>query len=216
MTFKKASDCRDSDPLDEPIVRIPPVVLGLLGSRKFPEERSAIWREAELWLIEQRLAKLRLVAQRYGIAVGTDGAWILATALQLAEERFEGLRVVDASRKMRRGRPVGSTKIGGLDLVKAIEAGRRTDDRCLLDICTRLTRTPGRWKNHNPRSLETQYYAYLRSIKAKLKAAKATPDPLMLRLKRAAKAAQMGDSQKALRSERMFGLAQLGRSLGGC
>jgi hypothetical protein len=100
--LKKARGRRDSDPLDEPIVRIPPVLLGLLGSRKSPEERSAIWREAELWLIEQRLAKLRLVAQRYGIAVGTDGVWILTTALQLAEERFEGLRVVDAPRKPER------------------------------------------------------------------------------------------------------------------
>jgi hypothetical protein len=218
MTFKKASDCRDSDPLDEPIVRIPPVVLGLLGSRKFPEERSAIWREAELWLIEQRLAKLRLVAQRYGIAVGTDGAWILATALQLAEERFEGLRVVDAPRK-RRGRPVGSTKIGGLDLVKAIDFARLPDDRRLLDACTRLTRKRGgRWEGENPQSLETQYYTWHRDMKARLKAGAAAP--LGRRLERAAKAAAVRAQRRTdhgtdTTANNLFGLAMIGRSLNG-
>jgi hypothetical protein len=218
MISKKARDRRDSDPLDEPIVRIPPVLLGLLGSRKSPEERSAIWREAELRLIEQRLAKLRLVAQRYGIAVGTDGAWILATALQLAEERFEGLRVVDAPRK-RRGRPVGSTKIGGLDLVKAIDFARLPDDRRLLDACTRLTRKRGgRWEGENPQSLETQYYTWHRDMKARLKAGAAAP--LGRRLERAAKAAAVRAQRRTdhgtdTTANNLFGLAMIGRSLNG-
>jgi hypothetical protein len=219
MISKKARDRRDSDPLDEPIVRFPPVLLGLLGSRKSPEERSAIWREAELWLIERRLAKLRLVAQRYGIDVGTDGAWILATALQLAEERFEGLRVVDVP-KRRRGRPLRSTKIGGVDLVKAIDFARLPDDRRLLDACTRLTRKRGgRWEGENPQSLETQYYTWHRNMKAQLKAGAA--DPLIRRFERAAKAAALRDSQKRTdhgtdtTANNLFGLAMIGRSLNG-
>jgi hypothetical protein len=222
MASKKGSKRRNSDPLVEPIFAISPLLLALLGSKKSPEERSAMWREADLWVMEQRLAKLRLIAQRYGIDVTTDGPWLLLTLLRLAEERFEGLRVVDdaSPRRRRRGRPRGSTKIGGLDLVKAIDSARLPDDRRLLDACTRLTRKRGgRWEGESPQSLETQYYAWHRDTKAKL--ASAAADPLIRRLERAAKAATLRDSQGGTdqgtdtTANNLFGLAMIGRSLNG-
>jgi hypothetical protein len=150
MASKKGSKHRNSDPLDEPIIAIPPLFLALLGWKKSPGERSAIRREAELWLMEQKLAKLRLIAQQYGIDVTTDGSWLFLILLRLAEDRFKGLRVVDRPLRRPRGRPKSSTKIGGLDLVKAIVSARLPGDRRLLDACTRLTRIRGgQWAARN-------------------------------------------------------------------
>jgi hypothetical protein len=220
MTRRNLSAGNKCDPLDEPIVRIDPLILGLLAHRKTPEGRTAIWREADAWVIDQKIAKLVLLAQRHGFYGAKDSGWLLA--LRLAEERFDGFRVVDGPPKKARkvGRPLGSTKIGGIELVKAVESARRANDCGIKEACKILTRK-GPWKNENQASLQTQYYVWLREAKAKMAKMKAfRADPLMRRLERAARDA-VHASKKCPKDQAtavpnrdaMFRMAELGRSL---
>jgi len=185
---KRFSKSPDGDPLKEPIVKPQPLLVALMSNGKSPEAQAAMWRAADTWPIQEKYRKLGLLACRYKIDVSSNDGWILL-ALRLAEEIYEGFRVVEVPQPAkRRGRPSGSTKIGGLDLVKAVELAKLPTDRGILDACRRLTRR-GRWKNENPKSLQTQYYAHLRKMKKVLEAANEAweADPLIRRLEEAAK-----------------------------
>lgn len=180
-----SSRLKARDPLDEPIV-VNPWVVGVMAARRTAEAEAAVWREADTWIREEKLRKLSLLARRYKIDITHDHGWSLL-ALKLAEERYDGFRVVDREQGKKRGRPPGSTKIGGRDLVKAVFFERQPADRGISNACKRLTRKKGRWKNADPKSLETQYYAFLRSTKDLSDAAKA--NPFIQRLEQAARAA---------------------------
>jgi len=100
---KRFTKSPDPDPLKEPIVKPPPVLVALMSNGKTPEARAAMGRAADTWPIQEKYRKLLLLARRYEIDVSSDICWMLL-ALRLAEEIYE-----------RRGprRPIGSAAVIG-------------------------------------------------------------------------------------------------------
>jgi hypothetical protein len=177
------------------------LVVGLLAHGRAPEERAAIWREARCWQLEHKIAKLRAIAQEQGIDT-THRDWLIS----LAEKAYL------QPPKRKRGRPRGSTKIvGGIELVKAIELNRRLH-KSVLQTCEWLTRHLPPWRNQNPRSLQTQYYQWLREVRQlRENRPSSYNDSFFDRLEHAALAARNAprNSGEGL----MFKLAEIGRSL---
>jgi len=176
---------RFDDPLGEPIFRQSILSIALTFHGHPEPEMAAIWREVEQWVLNEKIKKLQLLARRYDIDL-TEGSGFARLAFRIAEECIEGFRVVDQRPRARKGRPAGSTKVGGLDLVKAIERLRGSEPKISVSsACKRLVRRPGRWKNESASSLETRYYEWFRQIKkmiAQGKQAQET-DPLFVRLR---------------------------------
>src|SRR5262245_23862739 len=92
---KRRSTKHEKDPLSEPIVRPNRWVVGLIaqGYRANPAIEQAVWDEAMRWVDRQKVQKLLLPLERYGLSPTNPESWLLLS-LRLAEKYIKGLRIV--------------------------------------------------------------------------------------------------------------------------
>jgi hypothetical protein len=165
------------DPLDEPIVRPNGLVVALetFAYRHSPAAQVAIERVAVDIVVQQKITKIKLLADRHGVDLGAPDAWC-DLCLRLAEHYLDGFKVIDAP-----PRGPGGPRKDQFDLVKAIEA--RVDDKgeTVKEACRRLTRDPkGRWHRLPWTSLQSRYYEWHRQRKHRVAA------PILEALRKAA------------------------------
>lgn len=124
----------------------------------------------------QRLERLSLLARHYKVAWGNEGCEYILL-LRLAEDFIEGFRVELSNQPKvgAVGRPRGSQKIGGFELVKEIDIITFQTKGTVSDACKALSRRKGKWFGSRPSSLETRYYEWCRMTKAIL----AKKDPVV-------------------------------------
>src|SRR5262245_16495002 len=169
---ERMAEKRPRDPLSEPIVRPYTVVVELIAFRATAAGRAAVNREVALIIAEQKIRKLALLAERFGVSLqAPNGA--LELCLRLAEEHYEGFKTVDLP-----PRRVGAPKKDYWELVKAIWIAQDSGET-VAETCRKLSR--GRWKGHPPKSLEARYYQWVDEDKRRRK----RPDPLIERLRKA-------------------------------
>jgi hypothetical protein len=181
------------DLLDEPIVRPDPLIVGLVAHRyrHSPAAQAAIHKKAVDVVVQQKLAKLKLLAERHGVDLGAPHAWC-ELCLRLAEHYVEGFKVLypyaysDMPEMEVSPRGPGGPRKDQRDLVDAIQARVRDKREKVIEACRKLSRDPkGRWHGLPPKSLQSRYCEWQQQYKR--------TDPLVEMLCRAADRAVLGD-----------------------
>jgi hypothetical protein len=164
MTGRKST--RTCDPLGIPIKKPDDLVVALIahGFRDDPVAEEAVWSAAKEWVVKERVRKMLLLLDLFGISPEQPGCW-LALSARLAEKHYSGFSVVERLPK-RRGRPRGSGKLDRRELYFAVETLRRT--RKWLDVagaCRDLARSrKSQWGNFSAETLEARYYEHVKEF----------------------------------------------------
>ena len=75
----------------------------------------------------------------------------------------------------RETRPMGSYKIGGEELFKAVNLRTQERGETVNIACLYLSRHSQKWLNHKPAALETAYYSFKKQTQEALKKLEANP-----------------------------------------